>query len=63
MHETSLGDPAMVEGLRRYAAGDNCTDDPGVHDAWPPDFNMDGACNVLDIVRLTPPMFNTVCVP
>jgi hypothetical protein len=28
------------------------------HDTWPPDFNIDGSANILDIVQMTPPVFN-----
>jgi uncharacterized cupredoxin-like copper-binding protein len=28
-------------------------------DAWPPDFNDDQAVNILDVFRLTPPVFNS----
>jgi hypothetical protein len=31
------------------------------HDAWPPDFDRNRTINILDIVRLTPPMFGQTC--
>ena len=40
-------------------AGDNCTDDPGVHDAWPPDFDMNCVINITDVFKVLPPVFGS----
>jgi hypothetical protein len=45
-----------------YMQTDPLVDCPQVvskHDAWPPDFNMSRSINILDIVQLTPPVFNS----
>jgi len=37
---------------------DNCTDQPGDNDAWPPDTKIDTKVNILDVVKFRPVFFS-----
>lgn len=54
---------ALADSNQEWAVGtdplNSCPPVRGLQDTWPPDFQGDGVSNILDLVQLTPPVFNS----
>ena len=51
---------ALANSSQEWAVGTDPLNDCALisgHDTWPPDFDINGEANILDIVQLTPPTF------